>query len=562
MPKRHRTIIDEDDTAAAVEITTTTTTPSYSIRVIPEYNGSSWVPRLPMVVSLPAVLGRRNLMTCWWDNCPNYCQADVPMSVPCREYCHAVRHKQHRERVSKSMVEIDTQGYMRITAKHEHLLSLEATRVCDTPVRLMIGDNLQKPWMAFSIVMMRAVTPSSTLTLSDTNRMEKSHTLRPKKLELESIQYASKKSSTRKEFTKGNVMVQTRKRKSADATKSASLKKDSNGCKTRRRYTVGIDSDDESILSVGFKTDNDVTVTCSSTTANRLPIVTPPKNHFHTLISASQKDEGVNDERIDFSSQGSATLEKTIEFDNKTHPSQSNISLKSIAKLVFCESKVSANNTRMDKSQRNDKRPLHPSPNVMLYSQSPSVSSLPHHECLVRCETNIPENGTCKGNSQKNDTSLVFSNRNELLHSQDSLVSSVPQQACLVLCEAKKPSSYSCKDASQQNDTSIVHSSPDELSHSQDSSVLSLPQQQECTPTWNEWNHTQAIMTHNERVCDHLTYADVQAWIKSAPTHSFRHAMLTLILEGNTTSDQIVWLPNLLQGTKLSVQASTTTSTM
>ena len=123
-----------------------------------------------MLLSLPATLGRRNLAECWWKHCPFKCNAALPESTPCRKVCFAVRRKSHREAISKSMLEIDAQGRVRITARNKQLVALrdeqgrKLTRRIDwtSSVRhhLKIGNLAERDtWMEFYIEPAQIVTP-------------------------------------------------------------------------------------------------------------------------------------------------------------------------------------------------------------------------------------------------------------------------------------------------------------------------------------------------------------------------------------------------------------------
>jgi len=130
-----------------------------------------------LLLSLPASLGRSNLARCWWKHCPNQCRAYEPDCKPCFDICFPVRRKSHREALSRSMIEIDAKGHVRITAKHTRLVQWSADHR-DPETRWMVDPTLsarhclkignfsnelasesRNVWMTFDIEAVQPVTP-------------------------------------------------------------------------------------------------------------------------------------------------------------------------------------------------------------------------------------------------------------------------------------------------------------------------------------------------------------------------------------------------------------------
>lgn len=115
---------------------------------------------------LPVTLGRRDLARAWWKACPRNCQAWIPSSSghagsrlrppfpPCQAHCRPVRLQEHLQRLSRSLIHIDVNGYVRITAKHDELVHWKGRKRFQrhsTKGQLSIGENPKQPWMAFSV---------------------------------------------------------------------------------------------------------------------------------------------------------------------------------------------------------------------------------------------------------------------------------------------------------------------------------------------------------------------------------------------------------------------------
>lgn len=107
-----------------------------------------------LTLRLPVTLGRRNLASAWWKACPRQCQAWVNKNRPCPQHCRPVRVKDHLEIMSRSMVQIQADGSVRITAKHADLVHWKGRKRLKyhpTKCQLLIGKDPQQPWMAFSV---------------------------------------------------------------------------------------------------------------------------------------------------------------------------------------------------------------------------------------------------------------------------------------------------------------------------------------------------------------------------------------------------------------------------
>jgi hypothetical protein len=134
-------------------------------------------------------IGRKELATTWWENCPNQCMAHLPSNKPCLQYCkplrkyvsilskkmittthiphgmmdwddnvnHHIRKNQSTDCVGKRIMIIHPIATQKQQSKLIHITPIQPSNLrCDASIdtssyNLRIGNDWTQPWMQFHV---------------------------------------------------------------------------------------------------------------------------------------------------------------------------------------------------------------------------------------------------------------------------------------------------------------------------------------------------------------------------------------------------------------------------